>query len=203
MVDPNYFQLKNRKGAALVTALLIMIVLSLMGAAAIFLSSLDIESSRQDRIKKSAFYSADAGVELAPSIIDYFIQTTPDPGGFPGNLRGDLQGIVDDPNFLSEIMGYTTDNDGATDSPQSNPDIHMALAGREIDMDIDRFRTEHAGGGSAESLAGYEGIGAGGSTGGTAVYYRARSRGRDPVNVRPGEVRNTVSEVEIVYRYIY
>ncbi len=189
-------KLQEEKGMVLVVALFIMVVMALIGAAAMMISSVDMKSSREDRLRRAVFFSAEGGIEMVPSILDYFIRNTPDPAGFPGNLRSDLQGVIQDGNFLSEIMGYDTNNDGSTDNPNNNPDAQMTTVdGRQVTLDIDRFFTEHAGGGSAESLVGYEGVGTSGGTGGTAVYYRATSRAAD--------ANNTVSNVEIVYRYIY
>jgi hypothetical protein len=196
MTEVAQAKLKEEQGMVLVVALFIMVVMALIGAAAMMVSSVDMGSSREDRLRRAAFFSAEGGIEMVPSILDYFIRNTPDPAGFPGNLRSDLQGMVQDGDFLNEIMGYDTNNDGSTDNPNNNPDVQMTTVdGRQVTLDIDRFFTEHAGGGSAESLVGYEGVGTSGGTGGTAVYYRATSRAAD--------ANNTVSNVEIVYRYIY
>jgi len=196
MAELGQSKLRDEKGMILAVALFIMVVMTLIGAAAVMLSSVDMRSSRDDRLRRATFFSAEGGVEMVPSILDYFIRNTPDPAGFPGNLRSDLQGMVQDGDFLNEIMGYDTNNDGATDSPNNNPDVEMTtIDGRQVTIDIDRFFTEHAGGGSAESLVGYEGIGTSGGTGGTAVYYRATSRAAD--------ADGAVSNVEIVYRFIY
>jgi Tfp pilus assembly protein PilX len=186
--------LKEEEGAVLIIALLIMVILALIGAAAIMNSSIEIKIAGNERLGKLAFYAADAGVEIAPRIIDYFIEDSPDPAGFPGNLREDLQDLIKDRNFLNEIMGYTTNNDGSTDNPDNNPDIQTIVEGKEINMDIDRIYTEYAVGGSAESLGGYEGIGSEGTGGGIAIYYRANSVGK--------AANNTRSNVEIIYRYV-
>jgi hypothetical protein len=187
-------KITEQDGAVLITSLLILVIMSLIGVAALLISSVDIKSSRLDRLEKSAFYAADAGVEIVPDLINYYVQFTPDGAGFPGNLRSDLQGVVRDRYFLNEIMGYESNNDGLSDSPDNNPDVQLTVQGRQIDLDIDRFFTEHAGGGSAESLASYEGAGTGG-VGGLAMYYRATSRATT--------ADDTTSNVEIIYRYIF
>jgi hypothetical protein len=187
-------KINDQDGAVLVTSLLIMVIMSLIGVAALLISSVDIKSSRLDRLEKAAFYAADAGVEVVPEIINYYVMSTPDAAGFPGNLRSDLQGVVRDRYFLNEIMGYETNNDGLADSPGNNPDAQITVQGRQINIDIDRFYTEHAGGGSAESLASYDGAGTSG-IGGMAMYYRATSRAT--------AADDTTSNVEIIYRYIF
>lgn len=190
----NTYKLKEEDGAVLITALLLLIVLTLIGIAAIMTSNVDIKLAGNERRTKSAFYVADAGVEIAPGVINYYILNTPESSGFPDNLRADLQTFVLDQNFIDEIMDYPG-NDGASDSPGNNPDLRVAIEGQEVNVDVDRFHTEHPEAAPAGSFSAYEGAGLGAAIGGTAVYYRANSRGTVADDVS--------STVEIVYRHIY
>lgn len=61
--------LRNNNGAVLVIALLIMAVLSLIGAAATMTSSIEIQISGNQKVGKQAFYAADAGVEHITGIL--------------------------------------------------------------------------------------------------------------------------------------
>ncbi len=179
----------------LVIALSLMIIVALIGLAAILTASVDIKSSRFDRLEKSAFYAADAGVEIVPTVIDYYVENMPDSSGYPDNLSSELQPIMKDQYFLNEVMGYATNNDSSYDSTGYSPDVELALQGRDIDLDIDRFHTQHADGSSAESLLGYEGVGQGPGGGAIAVYYRSSAAGY--------EIDNTTKGVEVVYRCVY
>jgi hypothetical protein len=64
--------LKNQSGAALVIALVMMIVLTLIGLASIFSSTLDIKISGNKRCSTDAFYAADSGVQVVEGRIDNF-----------------------------------------------------------------------------------------------------------------------------------
>ena len=58
------FILKNQSGAALVIALVMMILLTLIGLAAIFSSTFEIKLSGNKRCSTDAFYAADSGVQV-------------------------------------------------------------------------------------------------------------------------------------------
>ena len=77
------------KGAILVVCMLILVVLSLMGVAAIMTTSTEIKISANSRKAEQAFFSADAGVEQARTDIDYedtVSRNTTDPiGSVPGD----------------------------------------------------------------------------------------------------------------------
>jgi len=61
--------LRNNNGAVLVIALLIMAVLSLIGAAATMTSSIETQIAGNQKFGKQAFYAADAGVEHITGIL--------------------------------------------------------------------------------------------------------------------------------------
>ena len=58
-------KLGEEKGFVLITALLIMIVLTLVGMGAILNSSIEINFSRNERLNKNAFFGADGGMKLS------------------------------------------------------------------------------------------------------------------------------------------
>jgi len=55
--------LKDNKGAALIIAMLIMVVLIILGVAAIMTSSIETKISGNIKASKKAFYAAEAGLE--------------------------------------------------------------------------------------------------------------------------------------------
>jgi hypothetical protein len=64
-----------------------------------------------------------------------------------------------------------------------------------MDIDLDRLYTKVLHGGGAEFLGGYEGIGGGGSAGGSiGIYYQIDSLGSGPLNAR--------ANVETLYRKV-
>jgi hypothetical protein len=187
--------IRNERGAVLIVSLFLMVVIALIGLAAILTTSADIKSSRLDRLDKSAFYAADAGVEVVPNVVDYYVDNMPDSTNYPSNLSTELQPLMKDQYFLNEIMGYSNNNDKDTDSTDASPDVEMTLQGRDVDLDIDRFHTQHSDGAAAESLLGYEGVGSGLGGGAISIYYRSDAKGH--------EIEDTTKSVEVVYRYVY
>lgn len=173
--------LSNERGAVLATALLIMIALALIGAAALLTSTMELDISRNERLAKESFYVADGGTTLSPLIIEEAIGNRALPA---------LDGITINGDFLSELMGYATE----TDTPNDNPDVHTVLNNKDMNVDIDRIRTENLAGGAAEFAGGYEGIGAGAAAGGLAIFYRVDSQGSAMATSR--------SEVETYYRKV-
>jgi hypothetical protein len=63
---------KNQSGAALVIALVMMIILTLIGLASIFTSTFDIKISGNKRGSTDAFYSSDCGVQVIMANVDNF-----------------------------------------------------------------------------------------------------------------------------------
>jgi len=159
----------DERGAVLAIALLIMLALALIGLAAIFTSTMELDIARNERLAKESFYMADGGTTLAPIIIEEALETRALPA---------MAGItINDANLMSELLGSATNNDKATDLPNNNPDIITEVNGKDIDVDIDRIAAYALAGGAAEFAAGYEGIGGGGASGGIAVFYRVDSQG--------------------------
>jgi hypothetical protein len=71
--------LKNQSGAALVIALVMMIVLTLIGLASIFTSTFEIKISGNKRCTTDAFYSADSGIEVVKANVQNLRATNPNP----------------------------------------------------------------------------------------------------------------------------
>jgi hypothetical protein len=68
----NHLFLNDQSGAALVIALLMMIVLTLIGLASTFTSTFEIKLSGNKRGSTNAFYSADSGTQVVVSDYNNF-----------------------------------------------------------------------------------------------------------------------------------
>jgi Tfp pilus assembly protein PilX len=64
--------LKNQSGAALVIALVMMIVLTLIGLASVFSSTFEMKISGNKRCSTDSFYAADSGVQVVEARVDNF-----------------------------------------------------------------------------------------------------------------------------------
>lgn len=100
----NHFILKDQSGVALVIALIMIIVLTLLGLASTFTSTFEIKMSGNKRGTTDAFYVADGGVIAVQSNINNFIV----PGNFlpvnVANLPTNLQNESIDSRFSSPSL---------------------------------------------------------------------------------------------------
>ncbi len=71
-MNRNHLFLNDQSGAALVIALLMMVVLTLIGLASTFTSTFEIKLSGNKRGSTNAFYSADSGVQVVESDYNNF-----------------------------------------------------------------------------------------------------------------------------------
>ncbi len=72
MVVKKKFFLKNQSGVALVVALIMLVVLTLIGLAATFTSTFEAILSGNKRGATDAFFAADSGVQVAIANIENF-----------------------------------------------------------------------------------------------------------------------------------
>jgi len=66
------FVLKNQSGAALVIALVMMVVLTLIGLASIFTSSFELKISGNKRGSTDAFYRGEGGMQVVTARVENF-----------------------------------------------------------------------------------------------------------------------------------
>jgi hypothetical protein len=64
--------LTNENGAALVIALMMMIMLTLVGLGSIFTSTFEVKLSGNKRASTNAFYAADSGIQVVIANIENF-----------------------------------------------------------------------------------------------------------------------------------
>ncbi len=69
---------KNERGMALVTAMLLLVVLTVIGVAAMSTSNLEIMISGAAKNKQAAFYAAEAGLEHGKKIIENTLKDSTD-----------------------------------------------------------------------------------------------------------------------------
>jgi Tfp pilus assembly protein PilX len=103
--------LENQSGAALVIALVMMIVLTLIGLASIFTSTFEIKISGNKRCSTDAFYAADCGVQVMKARVENF---NPSTHNYPYNPLTDINNInPTNAPVASVIITYDTAQQGA------------------------------------------------------------------------------------------
>lgn len=71
MISGKFTQISdNETGAALLMNMVMLVILTLIGTAAINTSSFEIKMSGAEKNKKAAFYAAEAGIEHAKILLD-------------------------------------------------------------------------------------------------------------------------------------
>ena len=160
-------RLKNEEGSALVLALLILVLLTLLGIAVTRQSAVELQIAGNYKVHKTAFHHADSGTYATPKLIADCIQADQDVGGI--NYLGGAD------TFYREIMGF--------DPYDAARDVRYTMSGFDIDVDVNRVGARNIAGGGVEFASGAEGIGVG-SSGGVAILYDVDSLGNGPANSR-------------------
>lgn len=167
----------NRKGSVLIMALILLAVMSVIGATASMSTRTEIIISYNTQVSRQAFYAADSGIEISPKIITKII----DLGTIPA---AEFPGVTIDPGLVNEIMGYTLEDDPLA-TWENSPDLAYTLDVTSLMVDIDRDPggPQLMPGGGVQFASGAEGVG-GGSSGGVMLYYRFDASGSAPSNSR-------------------
>ncbi len=161
----------TEQGTVLVTALILLLLVTLAGIIAVSSSTVDIQIAGNSRRVTTAFQGAEGGVNLAiPIIENTILQATLTPAVPVGPITA-----LDVANLEREILADAT---APADTATASPDVTMAsLGGVAVNTDIDWMYTTIIEGGAVQFAMGYEGIGAGASAAGTASMYRLNSEG--------------------------
>jgi hypothetical protein len=104
---------RNESGAALVIALIMMIVLTLIGLASIFTSTFEIKISGNKRGSTNAFYGADSGIQVLVSRVENFNPTLYNATTLQYNPFTDVNNININPTNAQATMTYQVTQQGA------------------------------------------------------------------------------------------
>ena len=110
-MNRNHSFLNDQSGAALVIALLMMVVLTLIGLASTFTSTFEIKLSGNKRGSTNAFYSADSGVQVVLSNIENF--SLPGKYDIGNEYHYSLESGVTNPTNADIVIYHDTTQVGA------------------------------------------------------------------------------------------
>jgi hypothetical protein len=166
------------RGVALIFALVLLLVVSIIGSSATLTSQIDLKLSGNTKVIRTSFYVADGGIMLSPKVISQIItdRDLPTPTQTPLITYDDWEKVGEDPVLLKKIMGFSMDTD-YQDADDSAADITVdqgTLGNMEVDLT--RVATRYLSGGGVEFAAGTEGVGVGGAAS-AAIIYRLDSNG--------------------------
>jgi len=166
-------------GVAMLTVLMLTIILTVIGIAAITSTTLDIKMAGGERMRESSVNAAEACVSSSVQIIQQTLQNSAIPTAL--TAAGANPTILTATTLQTEILGGSDGNPDSAD-PNVNgsaPNASLALTGYTVNIDIDRLYAKPKAGGSLQFAAGYEGTASGAAGGGIEIYYRIDCYGRN------------------------
>ena len=173
----------NENGYILVTSLLLLLVLTLIGMAAINTSTVENMLSGNIRLRERNVSNADAGLDISARVINHLVNE--------GDQKG-FADIVGDATLETELRTRFFDCDTNEDP---NPDVSYAVddpGGNNVNVDIDKMYNKW-GNDAIEFAAGYEGLGKRGASG-FKTFYR--------INAISSGLASSEAEVGSIYQYI-
>jgi len=190
----------NKRGSALVIALLMLVVLTLIGISATTTTTFELQIAGNDKLFKRAFYAADGATEMGGELMEQNIEdrnwelgedgVNPPKYGNPLN-RGNVSVESENPYMNREPM------DGI---PSDNPRNRDAVYPRGATDDVPHTNIKVVGnttlstGSAVQLIAGYEGKGKGAAGGGAWITYDVRTQRID--------VRNTEVRIRLGWRHV-
>jgi Tfp pilus assembly protein PilX len=185
----------NQQGMALVSALLLLVVLSLMAIGLSMDSSMNVRIAGYERLKARSFGFADSGLMASSDILEDNIYEA----GWPDSAAAPYPNLSlnYDPHpggiMIMQNQGafYMKDNPGTC----GEGDTTMRMTGDiQADVAVQKLIAKTATGGALQVAAGYSGIGKSQAGGGTHILYNLRSTGV--------ELNGTCTEVAMHYRVV-
>jgi PilX N-terminal len=191
---PKFSNLRDQQGSALVYALLMLVILTILGIAAVTTSTVELQISGNDKVYKTSFYAADGGTNMYSELLE---QNIDDRGAWSGDTaRGDVmihnggfylnstrsanaydptQILFSDPNYpipwdLSlDSAAHYANYDAyfpSTTTSGSGPRTNLKVCGN----------VGLSNGSAVQLAAGYEGKGKGAGSGGAWIMYDVRAQ---------------------------
>ncbi len=187
----------NQRGMALVSALLMLVVLSLMAIALSMDSSMNVRIAGYERLKARSFGFAESGLMASTDLLEDNIHEAGWDEALPfeyPNLSslytGDSDGNKIDIVGSSGVF-YLEANPG--DCGEGDPVMEMR-GDIEADVVVQRLIAKVATGGAMQVAAGYEGVGKSLGAGGAHILYNIRAVGM--------EANDTATELAMHYRVV-
>lgn len=190
--------LGREEGIAMLTVLMLTIIMTVIGIAAITTTSLDIKMAGGERIRESSVGAAESCMSSGVQVIQQTLTNAAIPSSLlPGLSSNPCIGTYDPSGqtcttkalgtapgqnpLQAEIMGQSDGNpDSADPSTYAAPatatcpncNAVMTLSSYVVNMDIDRLFARPRSGSALQFAAGYSGTAGGASGGGIEILYQ-------------------------------
>jgi len=164
--------LKRENGIAMLTILMLTVILTVIGMAAITTTTMDLKMAGGERLREVSVNAAEACLSTGVQIIQQTLANS----AIPASILGSSNPAITQNPLQSEIMGvpgFEQSGDTADFHVAGNaPNAGLTIGGSTVNIDIDRLFARPKPGGSLVFAAGYEGVGAGAAAGGVEILYR-------------------------------
>jgi hypothetical protein len=164
--------LNQQEGAALIIAILILLILTVVGIYAVTTSTLETKIAGSERVLQEAFTAADGGVDYGRQVINLFLTQQNPMDSLPSHVSVE----PNETDFRKEILGADT---------SGSPYVDAEIGKCDMKMEIDRIKAEEPPGFSGE-------FGAPASEKKTTVYYK--------IDSTSSGIAGASSEIEATYR---
>ena len=162
----------------MLTVLMLTIILTVIGIAAITTTSMDLRMAGGERVRESSVNAAESCMSSAVQIIQQTLANAAIPSaltaaGANPRITLPLGTTVGTNPLQAEIMGQSDGNaDSADPTVASTRNAVLTISNYTVNMDIDRLYAKPKPGGSLQFAAGYAGTAGGASGGGIEIMYR-------------------------------
>lgn len=174
----------GQEGIALLTILMLLLILTVLGVAAITVTGLENKISGIQRVGETAANAGESCMSTSANIIQQAILQGAIPAGFYAANGGPIPDAASttagaNRSLFEEIMGQSdNDTDGPFGSGAAGPDYSNVVGNFTVTGDIDRMYVLPKSGTGLQFAGGYEGVGGGAGAGGVDVLYRIDCRAR-------------------------
>ncbi len=164
--------IRNDRGMAMLTVMILLLILTVLGIMAITVTALESRMSTQVLGQETAAAAAESCVGTAANIIQQTLAGSQLPANYyaaGGPVPASNAATLED-----EIMAYNNseNNPDFAVGTGSAPNTQVQVGSFSVRGDIDRLYASLKAGSGIQSHAGYEGIGGGAGAGGVDLIYR-------------------------------
>jgi hypothetical protein len=202
--------LSSERGSALVVALLMLVVLTLLGITATTTSNIEVQISGNDKLYKINFYAADAATEMGCELLEQNIEERNwNNHATRGNVAIFRTGPQEDSAYAhgNFYLNRDTDTDIELTPSNDNHDVVLPLAAVDtsstpfsLNPSVPHTNIKFVGdnrlstGSAIQLAAGYEGKGKGAAGGGAWIMYDICAQHRN--------VRNSEAMINLGWRHV-
>lgn len=167
---------RGEEGVAMLTVIMVMLMMTVLGIAAITVSALENNMAGLQRTTESAGQAAESGIGTSANVLLQVL--LPENGNqIPAALLSNASpaGPVPVSNqtvFQGEIIGNPENLNDVPTGSGAAPNILMSVGGYAVACDVDRMYVKMSAGSGQQQFAAYDGAGVGAGSNGVNVYFK-------------------------------